>query len=1448
MLLLPDGIRPKGKVRTMKRNVIALVCVFAIAFAMLLSAGIRSVPTSGSTSLEQSSSQIVELGNSAASTSHNDSNGNGINDDRPLENGGGDPPREPEYVPGEILVGLAEGATAEQLNGQLASMDYVSTRSISEDDIMLGYVKLELAEGVSVEDAAARVKNERLVKAAQPNYVYYAQDTSPEDAGYSATNLQAGDVDESELTGQSTVIDDHRRRDQWALEAVHAYEAWDTVRVEGRVTVAVVDSGVNGNHEDLQGRVLAGYNAIDKNATVTDDTGHGTHIAGIIAATANNSKGVAGVSYNANILPVKVMEGNKTSTETVLAGMTYVAGLSGSNAPRVMNISIGSSTAWTDGTDDALVTALGKVHAKGILVVYAAANKTSGTATEAWESYPCDFDLNSAGNAGHPDSIGVINAQQSGSSYKRNNSSNFNTPDKKTKTLCAPGSSILSTSNGGGYVNMSGTSMAAPYVAGVAALVFAANPSLRASDVKTILEDTATDVGSEGWDDETGYGMVNAAGAVREAAGRSGGVGVGPTLNGSKSVNVGQAASLQVSDGGSRTWTWTSSAGGVAVVEGNGTTATVLGVGAGQATITATSSDGIQLSHAITVQGAAGVLTNAQVTLSQSQYDYTGAECKPTPTVRVTESGTVKTLTENVDYTVSYSNNVNATTMAVVYITGKGTYASSGTLARVFTINAVPISSLQGLNVQVVETPTYDGSAKTPDLAVTANGGKDLVKGVDYIVKDSDYTNNTNVTTTSSKAHVVITGAGNYTGSSESYDFDILPATITKVELSQSTYIYSGSVCTPTVKVYGPKNGKANQLLTERTDYTVDTPSGRKAVGTYTYTVHGKGNYTGNLSTTLEVTKETLGRVVVAPAEYIYDGTVKTPTVTVYGRSGRRLIEGQDFVMNRPNGRINVGTYTYTATPINGIEGTVKSGSFTIKQGSLGSVTVSSPSYVYDGGTKNPTVTVTNSSGKKLVEGEDYILTKPSGRTNAGTYTYTARPINNYGGASKSATMTITQQSLKNAQVTLSYNSTVYDGSSKKPAVTVTVAGRRLTQGSDYTVSYSNNVKAGSATVSVKGKGNYAGTATTSFRILLAPACTGATEVPVGATASYALTNGGSIAIKSGGSFASLSGTKLTGKAPGTVVLSVRDSAGVERSTKTVKVYSLDGSWELRSAMNSNMVLDINGAGIGNGAGVIIWNRNGGANQRFRFASAGSGRYSLEMVHSGKRVDVDGASRARGHEVIQWPANGGANQQWTLTVDKDNYVTLTSCNSGMVIDVDGAKAVAGRRVIQWPANGGKNQKWKLVKCSTSAPLPKGEGGYRLRPSSASGLAVDVAGASGSSGANVGLWTANGGANQRFQVVDCGSGYVRVCAYHSGQVLDVSGGSARFGANVIQWPWKGAANQKWKVVRNRDGTYSFLSAAGQGYALTWSGSARSGANLQLAPWTAAGNQKFTLQGV
>ena len=891
----------------MKKNIVAIICAALVAVAFLVPAGLQGLfnPKVPATEVKPAQTTEPQAEGGTAGGAVN-AGGAAAPDDAAPEPSGGNPPDQPEYVPGEILVGLADGVTADQLNARLADLDYVATRSVSEDDVTFGYVKLQLADGVTVEDANARITSEPLIEAAQPNYVYHLQDETPEDANYSASSLQAGGDAEGVLSPQSTVINDPGRSQQWALNAIHAYEAWDTVRVNGSITVAVLDSGVNKNHADLQGRVMDGYNAINDGTDVTDNYGHGTHVAGIIVATANNNKGVAGVSYNAKVYPVKVMEKQDTDTATLAKAMDHVSGLNAAIRPKIINISIGTNSDWKGELDTTLKKAIDAAHSRGMLIVYAAANTSGADTSTPWNSCPCDFDLNDTGTAGHPASIAVINVRQSGSTYVRTGTSNFNKQGQKTKTLSAPGKDIYSTTKDGSYGNMSGTSMAAPCVAGTAALVFAANPDLTAAQVKSILETTAQDLNTKGWDNETGYGMIDAAAAVQKALTYQGGhkVDPAPTISGPSSILVDQSGTVTIANSGaSRTWTWESSSTAVATVavSGSGSSqATVTGKSLGTVTITAKSSDDIKLTLEVNI---ADSITGATIDPIPAQ-TYTGGAIEPSLVVK--KGG--KTLVKGVDYTVAFSNNTNVGN-AKATVTGKGKYA--GSLDSV-TFSIVP-ASLGNATVTVSDV-TYTGAAQAPSPTVKV-GNRTLVKDTDYTVAYSG--NRTDAGT----ATVTVTGKGNYKDS-KSQTFAIKQANLTSMTLNQSSYAYSGSAYSPSVIVYGPKNGRSSQVLKVNDDYTLTTPSGRTAKGSYVYTAYGTGNYTGSVRATLTITAASLSSATVSmPVTSVsYTGSALKPAVTVK-LGGKTLANGVDYTVSYSN-NVNVGTGLVTITGKGNYSGT----------------------------------------------------------------------------------------------------------------------------------------------------------------------------------------------------------------------------------------------------------------------------------------------------------------------------------------------------------------------------------------------------------------------------------------------------------------------------------------------------------------------------------------------
>lgn len=274
---------------------------------------------------------------------------------------------------------------------------------------------------------------------------------------------------------------------QWALTKIGASAAWDLARGAG-VLVAVVDTGVDYTHEDLAGggKVVNGYDFVDSDADAMDVQGHGTHVAGIVAGRGDNATGVAGIAPDANILAVRVLDGDGSGYYSWIAsGITYAA----DHGAKVINLSLGGAD-----SSDVLRDAINYAAARGIFVACASGNEALTTL-----DYP-----------GRYSNCFTVGATTSGDS--RASFSNYGVG----LDITAPGDNILSTTMGDGYESWSGTSMAAPYVAGVAALLF--SQDLVRSQVQMVLRDTATDRGAAGYDTVYGYGRVNAAAAVTTGA------------------------------------------------------------------------------------------------------------------------------------------------------------------------------------------------------------------------------------------------------------------------------------------------------------------------------------------------------------------------------------------------------------------------------------------------------------------------------------------------------------------------------------------------------------------------------------------------------------------------------------------------------------------------------------------------------------------------------------------------------------------------------------------------------------------------------------------------------------------------------------------------------------------------------------------------------------------
>jgi serine protease len=314
--------------------------------------------------------------------------------------------------------------------------------------------------------------------------------------------------------------------EQWHFEAVQLSAAWHTttgVRADGEdIVVAVLDTGVYLGHEDLRAKMMAGYDFQEGDADPDDyntDGGsswHGTHVAGTIAASTDNSTGVAGVSWAAKILPVRVIGDAGGTSYNVIQGVRFAAGLSNdsgtlpSQTADVINLSLGGG-----GYSSIEQNLYSEVSANGIFVVAAAGNENSEE-----PRYPASYDKVLSVSATSCD-----NSLASYSSYGPTVSIAAPGGDSRNCGIFSSGRILSTVGTGSGatrsaaYGAMMGTSMAAPHVSGIIGLMLARYPELTFTQFSHLLTngDITEDLGAEGRDDQFGYGLINAEKAVQAA-------------------------------------------------------------------------------------------------------------------------------------------------------------------------------------------------------------------------------------------------------------------------------------------------------------------------------------------------------------------------------------------------------------------------------------------------------------------------------------------------------------------------------------------------------------------------------------------------------------------------------------------------------------------------------------------------------------------------------------------------------------------------------------------------------------------------------------------------------------------------------------------------------------------------------------------------------------------
>jgi len=284
---------------------------------------------------------------------------------------------------------------------------------------------------------------------------------------------------DSVTEGTVTKPNDPEYTKQWSWPKTQTDLAWDRTKGSALI-VAVTDTGINMGHSEFTGRILPGSDLVNNDDDPTDDNGHGSNVAGVVAAAGNNGTGVAGGCWNCRLLPVKVLDSQNKGTTSVLAkGITYAA----DNGAKIINVSVSSTAA-----DETLRTAVDYATGKQILVVASAGN----TAKDQ-QLYPAAFE-NSL-------SVAATENDDTLTSY-----STFGAH----VDIAAPGFARTTSFTGSDYNDNTGTSFSAPTVSAIAALVWTLHPQATMAQVRDSLTKTADTCCAA----KIGGGRVNAAKAL----------------------------------------------------------------------------------------------------------------------------------------------------------------------------------------------------------------------------------------------------------------------------------------------------------------------------------------------------------------------------------------------------------------------------------------------------------------------------------------------------------------------------------------------------------------------------------------------------------------------------------------------------------------------------------------------------------------------------------------------------------------------------------------------------------------------------------------------------------------------------------------------------------------------------------------------------------------------
>lgn len=392
-----------------------------------------------------------------------------------------------DYVPDEVIVKFKTTPISIQSTDRIADVKFKSIEKIFKDakppkykikslnnkqvelpDLSTIY-HIKLPRGSNVESVIKQLQMSPNIEYAEPNSILKASRT-PNDAYYSS---------------------------QWGLPKISAEVAWDITTGTSDVVVAVVDTGIYFNHADLSGKIILGQNYVNEGSDPLDDNGHGTHVAGIVGAITNNNTGIAGTNWNCRLMAVKVLDSaGGGSIPNVTRGIKYAA----DNGADVINMSFGQYE-----NDSTLRNTIISAYAAGSVLVAAAGN--DGVQTKMYPAAHTDYVIGVAATDQND-----LKSDWGTSSSGGKLASNYGT----WVSVCAPGTTIYSTVLSNLYGNKSGTSMASPFVAGLAGLIISQSPTISQANVKRQIEQSCDNIDSLNptYAGLLGHGRINLARAL----------------------------------------------------------------------------------------------------------------------------------------------------------------------------------------------------------------------------------------------------------------------------------------------------------------------------------------------------------------------------------------------------------------------------------------------------------------------------------------------------------------------------------------------------------------------------------------------------------------------------------------------------------------------------------------------------------------------------------------------------------------------------------------------------------------------------------------------------------------------------------------------------------------------------------------------------------------------